>query len=113
MKQASSIIYSGVAYSRSGLQVLTGLFPDYRGFNLIISNVPGSHQPLYWQGAKLQALYPASIVLNDQAMNITLCTYVDKIEFCIVTCSQILPHSQRLLAYMEEELKQFESLMNN
>jgi diacylglycerol O-acyltransferase len=36
-----------------------------------------------------------------------LCTYVDKIEFCIVTCSQILPHSQRLLAYMEEELKQF------
>lgn len=113
MKQASSIIYSGVAYSRSGLQVLTGLFPDYRGFNLIISNVPGSHQPLYWQGAKLQALYPASIVLNDQAMNITLCTYVDKIEFCIVTCSQILPHSQRLLAYMEEELKQFESLMSN
>ena len=62
---------------------------------------------------KLQALYPASIVLNDQAMNITLCTYVDKIEFCIVTCSQILPHSQRLLAYMEEELKQFESLISN
>lgn len=111
MKQASSIIYSGLVYSRTGLQILTGLFPDYRGFNLIISNVPGSRQPLYWQGAKLQALYPASIVLNDQAMNITLCTYVDKIEFCIVACGEVLPHSQRILAYLEEELQVFEKLM--
>lgn len=111
MKQAASIIYSGLAYSRAGLQVLTGLFPDYRGFNLIISNVPGSTQPLYWQGAKLQALYPASIVLNDQAMNITLCTYMDKIEFCIVTCSQVLPHSQHLLTYIEDEIQQFETLL--
>lgn len=111
MKQASSLIYSGLAYSRTGLQILTGLFPDYRGFNLIISNVPGSRKPLYWQGAKLQALYPASIVFNDQAMNITLCTYVDKIEFCIVACSQVLPHSQHLLTYLEEELQVFETLM--
>lgn len=111
MNQASSLIYSGLAYSRAGLQIVTGLFPDYRGFNLIISNVPGSRQTLYWQGAKLQALYPASIVLNDQAMNITLCTYVDKIEFCIVACSQVLPHSQRILTYLEEELTVFEKLM--
>lgn len=111
MKQASSIIYSGLAYSRAALQIVTGIFPDYRAFNLIISNVPGSKKPLYWQGAKLQSLYPVSVVLNDQAMNITLCTYVDKIEFCIVTCSQVLPHSQRILGYLEDELQVFENLM--
>lgn len=113
MEQSSSIIYSGLAYSRSALQIVTGLYPEYRGFNLIISNVSGSKVPLYLNGAKLQALYPASIVLNDQAMNITLCTYVDKIEFCIVACSKILPHSQDLLNYMEKELDNFEKLISS
>ncbi|MFW2176603.1 MULTISPECIES: WS/DGAT/MGAT family O-acyltransferase [unclassified Moraxella] len=110
MNQSASLVYSGLAYSRSALQIATGLFPDYRGFNLIISNVPGSREPLYWHGAKLEALYPASIVMNDQAMNITLCTYVDKIEFCIVACSQVLPHSQRILDYLEDELQVLENL---
>ena len=113
MNQNASIIYSGVAYSRAALQIMTGLFPDYRGFNLVISNVPGSSQPLYWQGAKMQALYPVSIVMNDQAMNITLCTYVDKIEFCIVACSQVVPHSQRLLSFMADELDLYESRLGH
>lgn len=112
MNQTATINYSALAYSRSGLQILTGLFPEYRGFNLIISNVPGSRRPLYWHGAKLQALYPASVVFNDQAMNITFCTYNEKIEFCITACSGILPRVQRMLTYLEEELAIYEATVN-
>ena len=61
----------------------------------------------------MQALYPVSIVMNDQAMNITLCTYVDKIEFCIVACSQVVPHSQRLLSFMADELDLYESRLGH
>ena len=40
-------------------------------FNLVISNVPGSREPLYWNGARLDGNYPLSIALDGQAMNIT------------------------------------------
>ena len=86
----------------------TGLFPKKQAFNLIISNVPGSEKPLYWNGARLQSLYPASIAFNGQAMNITLASYLDKIEFGITACSKALPHVQDMLVLIEEELQLLE-----
>lgn len=110
MNQAQVINYSALAYAWEGINVLTGMFPRKQAFNLIISNVPGAKEPLYWNGAPLKALYPASIILDGQAMNITLATYLDKIEFCIVACSKLLPHVQDMLKLIEEELVVLEKL---
>lgn len=110
MNQAQVINYSAIAYAWEGVNVLTGLFPKKQAFNLIISNVPGSEKPLYWNGAPLKALYPASIIVDGQAMNITLSTYLDKIEFCITACSKLLPHVQDMLSLLEEELTVLERL---
>ena len=104
MNQAQVLNYSAIAYAWEGINILTGLFPRKQAFNLIISNVPGVDKPLYWNGAPLKALYPASIVVDGQAMNITLTTYLDKLEFCITACSKLLPHVQDMLALIEEEL---------
>lgn len=104
MNQAQVINYSAIAYAWEGINILTGLFPRKQAFNLIISNVPGVDKPLYWNGAPLKALYPASIIVDGQAMNITLTTYLDKLEFCITACSKLLPHVQDMLALIEEEL---------
>lgn len=111
MNQAQVINYSAIAYAWEGLNVFTGLFPRKQAFNLIISNVPGSQKPLYWNGAPLKALYPASIILNGQAMNITFASYLDKIEFCITACSKLLPHVQDMLLLLEEELCVLERIM--
>lgn len=109
MNQAQVINYSIVSYAWEGVNLLTGLFPRKQAFNLIISNVPGSEKPLYWNGARLQSLYPASIILSGQAMNITLASYLDKIEFGITACSKALPHVQEMLTLIEEELQLLET----
>lgn len=104
MNQAQVINYSAIAYAWEGLNVFTGLFPKKQAFNLIISNVPGSKEPLYWNGAPLKALYPASIIVDGQALNITFASYLDKVDFCITACSKLLPHVQDMLLLIEEEL---------
>ena len=109
MNQAQVINYSIVAYAWEGVNLATGLFPKKQAFNLIISHVPGSEKPLYWNGARMQSLYPASIVFNGQAMNITLASYLDKIEFGIAACSKAVPHVQDMIDLIEEELTLLET----
>jgi hypothetical protein len=77
-------------------------------FNLVISNVPGPKQPLYMGGAKLDAFYPLSIPTVGQALNITVSSYVDSMEFGLTGCRRNVPHLQRLLTHLETSLHDLE-----
>ena len=78
-------------------------------FNLVISNVPGPKEPLYWNGARMQGMYPLSIPLDGQAMNITLTSYAGQVHVGIVGCRRSVPRLQRLLAHLEESLQELEA----
>ncbi|MDA0776300.1 MAG: wax ester/triacylglycerol synthase family O-acyltransferase, partial [Proteobacteria bacterium] len=86
--------YSAFVYSAAGLNIASGLLPKRQAFNLVISNVPGPREPLYWNGARLDALYPASIILDGQALNITMTSYLDKLEVGLTACRNALPKMQ-------------------
>lgn len=73
-------------------------------FNLVISNVPGSREPLYWNGARLDGNYPLSIALDGQAMNITLSNNADNLDFGLVGCRRSVPSLQRMLGHLEDSL---------
>lgn len=77
-------------------------------FNIVISNVPGPHEQMYYGGARLDGNYPLSIVLDGQALNITLVSNADNLEFGLVGCRRSVPHLQRLLAHLESSLKDLE-----
>ena len=78
-------------------------------FNLVISNVPGPRSPLYYNGARLDGLYPLSIPVDGQALNITCTSYSDELAFGLTGCRRSVPHLQRLLGHLDDELNALES----
>ncbi len=93
--------------------IVTALVPGYLQagpppFNLVISNVPGKREPMYWQGARMDGNYPLSIPLDGQALNITLTNNADNLDFGLVGCRRSVPHLQRLLGHLEAALQDLE-----
>lgn len=78
-------------------------------FNLVISNVPGPRKPLYWNGAHLDGMYPLSIPSTGQALNITVTSYVDSLQFGLTGCRRTVPHLQRLLTGLDVGLASLET----
>jgi diacylglycerol O-acyltransferase / wax synthase len=60
-------------------------------FNLVISNVPGARQPLYFAGAKLCHQFPVSIVTDGQGLNITVTSYLDRLDFGFIADRELIP----------------------
>lgn len=77
-------------------------------FNVIVSNVPGPREEMYFNGAKLDGMYPVSIVLDGQALNITLCSRDKYLDFGLIGCRKSVPHLQRLLTHLESALAELE-----
>ncbi len=73
-------------------------------YNITLSNVPGPRETLYWNGCKMTGLYPASLMLDGQALNITMVSYAESMEFGITACRKSLPSVQRLLDYLDDAL---------
>ena len=94
------------------LPVVSGL-PGFRTaapppYNITISNVPGPREQLYCNGARLDGNYPLSIALDGQALNITVASGADRLDFGLVGCRRSVPHLQRLLGDLEAALTDLE-----
>ena len=77
-------------------------------YNLIISNVPGPRTSHYWNGAKLTGTYPLSIPINGMALNITCTSYDGQMGFGLTGCRRTVPHLQRLLTHLDDEVANLE-----
>ncbi|MFO7550656.1 MAG: wax ester/triacylglycerol synthase family O-acyltransferase [Haliea sp.] len=92
------------------LSSILGLAGHFPAFSTVISNVPGPREQLYWNGASLEGMYPASIVFDGFAMNITLVSYRKQLDFGIVACRRSVPQVQRIIDYLEDALQELEEL---
>lgn len=79
-------------------------------YNLVISNIPGPKDPLYWNGARLEGVYPLSIPMDGQALNITVTSYHGNMDFGLTGCRRTVPHLQRMLDYLETGLAELETV---
>lgn len=105
------ILGYGTALMAPGLlNMVANPSPKWLPFNLVISNVPGPRTPVHWMGCRLDGMYPVSAIADGMALNITLASRHDALDFGLIACRRTLPSAQRLLDYLEEGLGELEAL---
>lgn len=87
------ILFHGLAqlYGRTGL---ADIMPSTT--NLTISNVPGPPIPVFCAGAKVLAMFPMSIPIHGIALNITVQSYQDRLDFGITADRRAVPDADHL-----------------
>lgn len=65
--------------------------------NVVISNVPGPRNPLYFAGAQMDNYIPLSIVTDGMGLNITVHSYLDRLDFGLIACRELVPDLQDLV----------------
>ncbi len=110
--QLPALAYSGYLLAPGVAQTLAAIAgvknPLPTTFNLVLSNVPGPKKTLYLRGSRLEAVYPVSIPAHGMALNITLETYADTMNFGFIGDREAVPHLQRLAVYTGEALSALE-----
>jgi diacylglycerol O-acyltransferase len=91
-------------YSRSNL---ADVMPA--AANVTISNVPGPRQTLYAVGAELLNIFPVSIATHGLALNITVQSYRDQLDFGLIAGANVLPDVNKLARMFPEEFEALEA----
>src|SRR3989440_1835171 len=91
-------------YSRSDL---SNVLPPTA--NITVSNVPGPRQTLYAAGAELLHIFPVSISTHGIALNITVQSYRDQLDFGFIAGVNIIPHVQVMCDMLPVEFEALEA----
>jgi len=109
LPRAAMLQYTMLLMAPTIITLLTGIggrTPPM--FNITVSNVPGPDKPLFFRGAELLSVYPASIVTHGQALNITCESYNGQMNFGFTACHTSVPSTQKLAVYAVEALSELE-----
>lgn len=80
-------------------------------FNLIVSNTPGAERPRYFRGARMEAIYPLSPLMQFSALSIDCVSYAGTLNIGFTGARDTLPHLQRMAVYLGRALEELEELL--
>ena len=61
---------------------------------------------MYWNGAHIKEMYPVSPVYDGQTLNVTTCSYVDRIGFGYAAGREVVPDIETLIPLTEQCLSE-------
>lgn len=82
------------AYSR-----LRGARFHSSAFNAIVSNVPGPRERVKIAGARLADVFSVGPLTEGIGLNVTVWSYVDRMNFSLLTCPDLMPDVEVLASY--------------
>ncbi len=72
--------------------------------NCVISNVPGPPTPVYCAGARVEAAYPVSVIVDGMGLNITVMSLSGQLNFGIVVDREQVDDPWPLIEHLREML---------
>ncbi|GHJ60339.1 diacylglycerol O-acyltransferase [Nocardioides sp. OK12] len=80
--------------------------------NLVISNVPGPPVPLYFVGARIEALYPLGPVFHGAGLNITVMSNAGELHVGVIACRESMPDVDDLVQRFPAALDELAGLVD-
>lgn len=77
-------------------------------FNVIVSNVPGPREPVSIGGARLSDLFSVGPLIEGVGLNVTVWSYVDRMNFSLLACPDLLPDVEVLASYFPAALAELD-----
>jgi WS/DGAT/MGAT family acyltransferase len=94
-------VFSGFMRSYSRLR---GADHHRAPFNVVVSNVPGPTEPVSVGGARLTDLYSVGPILEGIGLNVTVWSYLDRLNFSALACPDTLPDLPGLVKHLAPAL---------
>jgi diacylglycerol O-acyltransferase / wax synthase len=77
-------------------------------FSVIVSNVPGPREPASVGGARLADLFSVGPLADGIGLNVTVWSYVDRMNFSLLACPDLLPDVDTLATYFPDALTELD-----
>ena len=109
-RQAISLYTLGIALLPLGEELLRldQVLPP--AINLVISNVPGPMQTMYFRGAEVIEVYPVNTLPPAVALNITVCSYSGKLFFGLISGRTAIPDLNTLANHLDAAYRELGEL---
>jgi diacylglycerol O-acyltransferase len=109
----------GIAYSLvraapliiSQMKLVGRIMPPL--FNVQVSSAVGPDRPRYFNGARLEAIYPMNQLLQYSALSIDCVVYAGTLNIGFCGARDTLPHLQRLAVYLGRALDELEERLES
>jgi WS/DGAT/MGAT family acyltransferase len=105
------VLLRAAPFFASQMPAVGGLVP--LPFNLGVSNTPGPAEPVYFNGARLESIYPLSQLMQYSALSVDCVSYAGTFNIGFTGARDTLPHLQRLAVYLGQALVDLEEIVTN
>lgn len=106
MSKDTAMLYAiaafGLAEVEAELSKRVSALPARPLASFVLSNVPGTANPLYLNGARMTGMFPISAVAAGMGMNATLASYAGSMDFGFVANGSALPNLTELARHTRE-----------
>jgi WS/DGAT/MGAT family acyltransferase len=80
--------------------------PEKPPHNLVLSNVPGPQEQLYFLGCRIDAMYPLGPIIAGAGLNVTVMSLNGRLGVGIISCPDLVPDLWELADAFPAALKE-------